>query len=305
MNDSENQKKGEKIVSFMNTGVMLLIVTAVVYLLFFAFNYGYNSYFGLPVYFSTMLPLRMISKTPTLFILLLLFYSFLIFAMPLRRRMKELLLSRKTILFLLILTLLVNIIWWHDAWFTIFCAFALPYYFYLFLIEKKIKGKIIMDQDVDLDAIISELKIRKSLHEQGFYVSDDWIDKITVQTDELQEGIKESKNMTRHYVEVLGGDSILAKGSITIIGLVIIVYLLFAVSFIAGKYGALNEDSFLFIDEQTTIIDIYESNYVSIQVDYNKDENKYVQTGTYALIPIDNPELRLQRKEGIKIDALK
>lgn len=247
MNDYENQKKSEKFVDFMSTGVMLLIVTAVAYLLFFAFNYGYNSFFALPVYFSTLLPLRMISETSTLFIAVLFFCNFSIFVMPLRKVIKKILFSPKTIIVLLLLVMIADLIWRRDVWFIIFCFCALVFILWFISSEKKDKERKNIEQQFD-DAIL------------------DAVFKIS--------------------------------------RFILFVCLLFNGTVLMGRYDAMKEDSFLFIDEQTVVIDIYESNYISIIVDYDNEINKYVQTGTYVLIPMDNAELRLQKKDGIQISAL-
>lgn len=322
MNDSENQKKSEKIVSIMNTGVMLLIVTAVVYLLFFAFNYGYNSYFGLPVYFSTMLPLRMISDAPTFFFVVALFCCIMIFTMPLRNGIKRVLFDNKTIIVFLILALIADFIWLRDIWSIIFLLGMLLYFLWFSSIVKKIKSGNKIEQQINvneveqkvnkLNEIEKEVNIRKSLHESGFIVLDDWLyktvnqsSKMLNQSSKMLKCIKQEESKQQHYINKLGIDSIVLDIVSRVSQFILFISLLFAVTVVIGRHDAMNEDAFLFIDEQTMIIDIYERNYISIQVDYNKDENMYVQTGIYALIPIDNAELRLQKKEGVEINALK
>lgn len=309
MNDSENQKKSEKIVSFMNTSVMLLIVTAVVYLLFFAFNYGYNSYFGLPVYFSTMLPLRMISETPTLFLALILFCSFVVFVIPFRKWIKRVLFDTKTIIVLLLSILIADFFWLHDIWtiISIFCM--LLFFLALFLLNKKESNDIEQKFNVNelerelniINELEREINIRESLNKEGFIVLDDWVYKTVDLSSKMRNCIKQKYSEVQHYSNKLDIDDIISDVALKISQFILFIHILFAVVALMGRYNAMKEDSFLFIDEQTVVIDIYESNYASILVDYDKGENKYIQTGTYVLIPIDNPELKLYKKDGITI----
>lgn len=301
MNDSEKQKKSEKIVDFMNTGVMLLIVTAVVYLLFFAFNYGYNSYFGLPVYFSTMLPLRMISETPTLLVVVMLLCCFVVFVMPLRKGIKRVLFCKKTIFFLLLSVLITDFIWLRDVLSIIFLLCTLSYFLWLFSIEKRMKSGNNIEQKFNVNEVEREVNIRKSLHEAGFIVLDDWLDKTVDRSSKMLKYIEQKESEEQYYLNKLGEDSIIPDAALKISRFILFVCILFTVAVLMGRYNAMKEDSFLFIDEQTMVIDIYESNYVSILVDYDKGENKYIRTGTYVLIPIDNPELKLYKKYGITI----
>lgn len=301
MNDSEKQKKSEKIVDFMNTGVMLLVVTAIVYLLFFAFNYGYNSYFDLPFYFSTMLPLRLISESPNIFFAIMMICILLMFVMPLRLIAKKILFNRVIIIASFLLMIVLDIFFLRDIWIIIFCVCSLIYCLWLFLYEKRLKNNGVIEQHFDLDEIKKELDLRQSLHDNGFVISDDWIVKTEKKFSAISNDFGKQQEKVERCINTFGGNSLIIDVASKISLLILLVFILFAVACLLGKYSAMKEESYLFVDDQTIVIDIYQNNYVSILVDYDEDENQYVQTGTYKLIPIDNAELRLQEKDGIKI----
>lgn len=299
MNDSEKQKKNDKFVAFMNTGVILLIVSGGVYFFAIVFNYGYNSFFGLPAYFTTMLPLHMVSEV-------IIFISFVIIYLNIwpivgtfKKNPGNFFLNPLIVVVLMVFAFIAKFILHNEALFiTLMIPSLLHCILIIFILASK-RLKIDVKYDTyEFNRVIREKEIRKSLHENGFVVLENCFAKNRDQ-DFTPKNEKESQ---LHFL-LFSRQNNLIHVLFFVFLFVCIVFLLYSVAYFGGLYSAIKEQSFLFIDEQTVVIDIYENNYVSILVDYDEDENQYVQTGTYKLIPIDNAELRLQKKDGIKIVA--
>ena len=275
MEEQESRHEKKKWLTLVDGTIIALALTVVFVTLTYAYNGGYNYYFGIPQFFTTALWGGIVYRMPQIsqifiatsiaFIFFNYIKKWIMYAI--RKKTKEI---NENIVFLIIISFMVlllaasiyTVVKTKSASsiaISVMTIIELIYIVSLILKYKKFDKAISQS---------SSEKIKQPENERA----DEYFKKVTATYEDGKKFIEVRPSFKPFWISC-----------------VFMVYsLIFILFFLWGGSAAKKQTSFYFIDNETVISSVYEDNVLAVSVSYDQTTKKYHCTGEYKLIPQQN-----------------
>ena len=268
--NNENKRLGGKYYAIINTALFVLIATSLVKALLYAFNLGFNNYFGIPSFLTAASPSGLLADTPKLCLVVIIFLLSAVILIA---------------IFYCLLNSLKNI----GLTKKLYTPLGLTALMCIFLIAELLlylKNPTLLNLAVLLIVLISFALIVYLL------VKADKLSKIKKsQSDEEKSEKAGNKLETLNYLVEK------AAIKLDLIMKIIIILLLFMGVFLSlyfyGMFSALKQESHYLTSDGKAVVAVYENNAVAI--DLYVENGIYKTSGIYSLIPIEGLEMHIEK----------
>lgn len=272
MEERESKPIKQKLISVFDGTIIALALSAILVSFSFAYNGGFNYYFGIPQMFTNASWGGIIYRMPqvsqiliiasTIIVLFIFVRKWIVYANE--KRKKEF--NADKILLLVIICMILLLA--GSIYFTI-----------------KVRSVIVLFTSILLLAdviyiIVFALKQRKFTK-----ILADTLNKKPAETND-QELIDDIKKLTSSLDEKTSFSQVIPSFKPYWIANAFAIYsLLFVLCFVWGGKSAEKQSTFYFIDDETVITSISGNNVIAMSVSFDDNSKTYCNTGEYEIIP--------------------